>query len=580
MSDAHKQFSRWLDSGVVDIATKNELLSIEQNENEINERFYQDLSFGTAGLRGIIGAGTNRMNIYTVRRATQGLALCIKEHGKTACERGVAIAYDSRFNSDLFASEAAKVLAANGIKSYLFDSLRPTPELSFTIRHLNCIAGIIITASHNPAKYNGYKVYWEDGAQMPPQNADKVLAYIKATDIFNDVKVLSDVEAKNSGLITMIGKEVDDAYLENVYAQSINPELIKMAGDDLKVVYTPLHGAGNKLVRKILSKLSVSNVYVVREQEEPDPAFPTVKSPNPEDPDALSCAVKIAKKNDAPLIIGTDPDGDRMGIMVRKNDGEYVALSGNNVGVLLIDYILNQKSQKGILPENPVVVKTIVTTKMASAVCSAYGIKIRDVLTGFKYIGEIIKNLEEKGEENRFLFGFEESYGYLAGTYARDKDAVVATMLTVEMAAWYALRNMTLYDALTELYEKYGYYKEMQKSFTLEGISGLQKLKEVVNFLRENPPSVLGDAKVISVSDYLKGVRTNILSSSEEALTLPKSDVLCYELSDGSYFVVRPSGTEPKIKFYLFTNAKTEAEADNSLKTLWLNVSALVNDLL
>lgn len=580
MSKALKEYVRWMESGVVDIATKNELMNIEQDEEEINERFYQDLSFGTAGLRGIIGAGTNRMNIYTVRKATQGLAMVICESGKEAMERGVAIAYDSRLYSDVFALEAAKILAANGIKSYLFDELRPTPELSFAIRHLNCIAGIIITASHNPAKYNGYKVYWEDGAQMPPKNADKVLNFINSIDIFNDVKVLDEVEASNSGLINRIGKEVDKAYLENVKAQSINPDLILKAGDKLKVVYTPFHGAGNKLVRRILSQLGVSNVFVVREQEDPDPAFPTVKSPNPEDPEGFVYAIKLAKETGAPLIIGTDPDGDRMGLMVRDKSGEYVTLSGNQVGVLLINYILSQRIEKGTLPKDPVVIKTIVTSEMAAVVCKHYGIDITDVLTGFKFIGEIIKNLEEKGEEDRFILGFEESYGYLSGTYARDKDAVVATMLTVEMAAWYTMRGMTVYDGLQELFEKFGYYKEMQKSFTLEGISGIQKRQEIVDFLRNNPPEKFGDARVVAVRDYLTRVRTETETGKSEALTLPKSDVLYYELSDGTYFVVRPSGTEPKIKFYLFTSGKTKEEADSSMNTLWGHVSALVNTLL
>ena len=580
MNNALNQYKLWLESGFVDMNTKNELLNIENDEQEINERFYQNLSFGTAGLRGIIGAGTNRMNIYTVRKATQGLAMDIAEHGDKAKERGVAIAYDSRLYSNTFAQEAAKVLAANGIKAYLFDALRPTPELSFAIRHLNCIAGIIITASHNPAKYNGYKVYWEDGAQMPPQNADKVLEYINKIDIFKDVKVLNTLDANNSGLIAYIGKEVDEAYLANVYAQSINPGLIKQAGDNLKVVYTPLHGAGNKLVRKILSMLGVENVFVVREQEAPDPNFSTVKCPNPEDPEVFSYSVKLAKETGSPLIIGTDPDSDRMGLMVRNQNGEYVPLSGNQVGVLLINYILTQRAGKGILPDNPVLVKTIVTTEMAQKVCDEYGIKMNNVLTGFKYIGEIIKNLEEKNQENRYLFGFEESYGYLAGTYARDKDAVVATMLTVEMAAWYTMRGMTVYEGLQELFEKYGYYKEMQKSYTLEGISGIQKRQEIVDNLRNNVPEAFGNAKVVAVRDYLKGVRTDFANNTEEALTLPKSDVLYYELSDGTYFVVRPSGTEPKIKFYLFVNGKTKAEADKNMENLWNSVSELIKTLL
>ncbi len=580
MSNAMKQYKLWLESGAVDMDTKNELLTIAHDEDEINERFYQDLSFGTGGLRGIIGAGTNRMNIYTVRKATQGLAMLICEHGKEAMNRGVAIAYDSRLYSDTFAMEAAKVLAANGIKSYLFESLRPTPELSFTIRHLHCISGIIITASHNPAKYNGYKVYWEDGAQMPPQNADKVLHCMNAIDIFQDVKVMSQADANTSGMITMIGKEVDDAYLANVMKQSINPELVKQTGDQLKIVYTPFHGAGNKPVRKILSMLGVTNVYVVREQEDPDPAFSTVKSPNPEDPEGFVYAIKLAKDTQSSLIIGTDPDGDRMGLMVRNSDGEYVTLSGNQVGVLLINYILSQKQQKGTLPKDPVVIKTIVTTEMATKVCEKYGVAITNVLTGFKFIGEIIKNLEEKNEQDRFIFGYEESYGYLSGTYARDKDAVVATMLTAEMAAWYAMRGMTVYDGMQELYKEFGYYREIQKSITLEGISGIQKTKEIVDYLRTNAPDHFGEAKVMAIRDYQTGLRTETQTGKTEKLTLPVSNVLYFELSDNTYFVVRPSGTEPKIKFYLFSNGKTQKDADQAIETLSKNVFSLLDTLL
>lgn len=573
-------YKRWIEDSAVDIDTKNELLAIANDEDEINERFYQNLEFGTGGLRGIIGAGTNRMNIYTVRKATQGLAMYICKQGEEAKKRGVSIAYDSRLYSDVFALEAAKVLAASGIKAYLFDELRPTPELSFSVRYLNCIAGIIVTASHNPAKYNGYKVYWEDGAQLPPQNADKVLEYINSIDIFDDVHVISKMEATSKGLLQMIGKEVDDAYLSHVIKQSINKDLVRQVGDQLKIVYTPFHGAGNKPVRRILSMLGVSNVYVVREQEDPDPAFSTVKSPNPEDPDGFVYAVELAKKTNSPLIIGTDPDSDRVGLMVRNSDGDYVTLSGNQVGVLLTNYILMQKAQNHTLPKDPVVVKTIVTTELTTRVCEKYHATLYNVLTGFKFIGEVIKNLEDKGEEDRYVFGFEESYGYLAGTYARDKDAVVASMLIAEMAAWYTTRNMTLYDGLQELFEEFGYYKELQKSITLEGISGVHKIKEIVEYLRENTPETVDGVKITALRDYESGVRTILETGKTEKLDLPSSNVLYFELENGSNFVVRPSGTEPKIKFYFFVHDQTDAAAQKKLDGLSDCVLTMIKKLL
>ena len=454
MSRAKELFEKWRNEPLVDEETKKELSAISDNDDEIEERFYQDLAFGTAGLRGIIGAGTNRMNVYTVKKATEGLARYISEMGDEARKRGVAIAYDSRFYSDEFAKEAARVLAASKIKTYLFESLRPTPELSFTVRHLNCIAGIMITASHNPAKYNGYKVYWEDGAQVGLKDADKILSYINDIDIFEDVHTTDFMQAVSDSLIVMIGDEVDGAYLEKVKERSINSGLVSEISKDLKIVYTPIHGTGNIPVRKILKMIGAENVYVVPEQEEPNPEFPTVKSPNPENPEVFTYAIKLAEEVGANFIIGTDPDGDRVGIMVKNDKNEFIPLSGNQVGVLLTDYILSQRKEKGTLPENPVVIKTIVTSELTTKVCEGYDVEITNVLTGFKFIGEIIKNLETTNEEERFVFGFEESYGYLAGTYARDKDAVLATMLIVEMAAYYQTKGMTLYDAMVNLYKK------------------------------------------------------------------------------------------------------------------------------
>ena len=501
MINARENYEKWLAYEALDAELKQQLVDIKDDENEINERFYQELSFGTAGLRGIIGAGTNRMNIYVVKRATQGLATLICAEGEEAKKRGVAIAFDSRLYSDRFAYSAAKVLVANGIKVYLFDALRPTPELSFTIRHLNCISGIIITASHNPAKYNGYKVYWEDGAQMPPHFADKVLENINKTDLFCGVKSVSDEEANASDLLTIIGEEVDKAYLENVFAQSINRDLVAKIADDFKIVYTPFHGAGNKLVRRILDMIGVKNVYVVKEQEMPAPAFPTVASPTPENPEGFCYAVDLANEVGSSIIIGTDPDCDRVGAMVKNPEGEFIPISGNQMGVLLVNYVLSQRREKGLLPENPVVVKTVVTTELTDRICEKYGVKITNVLTGFKFIGEVIKGLEEKGEENRFIFGYEESYGYLSGSYARYKDAVFASMLIAEMAAYYADRGMTLYDGLNEIYNEFGYYKELQHSVTLEGMEGTAKIAAMVAALKENPIKEVDGEKAVYEED-------------------------------------------------------------------------------
>lgn len=558
----------WLQSDVVDDETKQELRAIGNDEKEIEERFYTNLAFGTGGLRGIIGAGINRINKYTVRKATQGLASYINEQGEEAKKRGVAIAYDSRYGSPEFAMESAKVLAANGIKAYVFEELRPTPELSFAVRELECIAGIVITASHNPAKYNGYKVYWEDGGQLPPESADAVLAAINRIEIFKDVKVMDEKQAKEQGLIEMIGEEMDNKFLAKVKEQSINPEVVAQVADDFKIIYTPFHGTGNKPVRKILEMIGLKNVLVVKEQEQPDPAFSTVKSPNPEEKEGFAIAIEMAKKEDVDLIIGTDPDCDRAGIVVRNKEGEYVTMTGNQVGVLLTEYILSQKKAKGTLPANGVVIKTIVTSEMAREVAKAYGVEIIDVLTGFKFIGEKIKEFEESGNRKQYIFGFEESYGYLAGTYARDKDAVVASMLIAEMAAWYKSRNMSLYEAMLELYDKYGVYMEDLQSIVLEGKSGQEKILSMMKQLREDTPAEINGIQVTALRDYQVGKRYDKLKNTEEDINLPKSNVLYFELEDKSWFVVRPSGTEPKIKIYFSVVGDSIDEAKEKMERL------------
>ncbi len=514
------EYEYWLQNA--DSITKSELMGL--SENEIKDRFYKHLEFGTGGLRGVLGAGTNRMNVYIVARATQGLADYIKENSNELSKESVVIAYDSRKYSEFFAKKAAEVLSFNGIKAFLFDELRPTPELSFAVRYKNATAGIVITASHNPAKYNGYKVYWSDGGQIPPNIAERILDKINKIDVF-DV-----CENANETLIEFIGKDVDDAYLENVYAQSVNPHIKK---NSFSLIYTPLHGSGNKPVRAILRKAGFENVIIVKNQELPDGDFPTVKSPNPENKECFDEAISLAKRNDVDLIIGTDPDCDRMGIVVKNKDGKYVTITGNQVGIMLLNYILSSKS----LPKNSAVVTTIVSTKMADAVCEKYGVKLFRTLTGFKFIGEKIHEFETSGDYS-YTFGFEESYGYLKGTYCRDKDAVVASMLTAEMAAYYAEKGLTLYEVMQELYEQFGGYYEDLKSLTFEGIDGLHKMRSIMDFFRKKTPKVIANCKVTEIIDYLGN--TN----------LPKSDVLCFKLNNGVDFVIRPSGTEPKIKIY------------------------------
>ena len=527
---------KWMQSDKVDEQTKREL----EECNDIEDRFYCDLKFGTGGLRGIMGAGTNRMNAYTVRKATQGLSLEILGKGQALAEKGVVIAYDSRNNSSFFAKECAKVLCANGIKTYLFESLRPTPELSFAVRYLGCARGIVITASHNPKEYNGYKVYGEDGGQIPPEVADDIIAYIDKTDIFEDIKICEEPQ------YISIGEDVDKAYVNAVKAQSLGVEI----PNDFKVVYTPLHGSGNKLVRRVLNEIGVKNVFVVPEQEQPDGNFPTVKSPNPENSEAFTLAIKYAKEHNADIILGTDPDSDRIGVVVRKTDGEYEVLNGNQTGALLCEFILRKMEEGGTLPADGAVIKTIVTTEMVRAIAKNYGIETIDVLTGFKFIGEKIKEFEYEGKNDKFIFGLEESYGYLKGSYARDKDAVVASMLVVELAADLKLQGKTLYDGLMGLYERYGHYLEKLETKTLTGIEGTEKIKAIMQkFRTEKLPFDI--EKMIDYSSGIDG--------------LPKSDVLKFFLSDWGWFAVRPSGTEPKIKFYFGVVGSSKQSASELL---------------
>ena len=563
--DYKEIYNSWLTSAVVDDDIKEELRGIANDENEIKERFYKNLEFGTGGLRGIIAAGSNRMNIYTVRKATQGLCEDIKNCGKEAMEAGVVIAYDSRHKSALFAMESAKVVAANGIKAYVFEDLRPTPELSFAVRHLKAARGIVITASHNPKEYNGYKAYGEDGGQLPPKSSDYVISIMDKIDIFDDVLVMDEAEAKSKGLITMIGEEVDNEYLKNVYAQSINEESIKNLGDNFSIIYSPFHGTGNKLVRKILSMIGAKDVRVVKEQELPDPDFSTVKSPNPEEKEGFKYAIEMAKERSADLIFATDPDSDRIGAIVKNADGEYITLNGNQMGVLLCEFILRNKKKNNTLSSKGAVIKTIVTTSMIYPVAKDYGVNVIDVLTGFKFIGEKIKDFEENDFYNEYIFGFEESYGYLAGTYARDKDAVVAAMLIAEMAADYKEQGMTLYEGLISLYEKYGYYLEGTKSLTLTGIDGSEKINSIMEQFRNSPMTEFAGTKIINKWDVSKDTITDVSTGEVKPLNLPKSNVLRFDLDNNGWFAIRPSGTEPKIKFYFGVCENSQAAAQEKL---------------
>ncbi len=555
-----EQYDFWLADAYFDENTKEELRAIKDNEKEIEDRFYKDLEFGTGGLRGVIGAGTNRMNIYTVRKATQGLAnYIISQGGK---DRGVAIAYDSRRMSPEFADEAALCLCANGIKAYVFDALRPTPELSFALRTLNCISGIVITASHNPPEYNGYKAYWEDGAQVTAPKDKEIIEEVKKVTDYHQVKTMDKDEAVAAGLYQVIGKEIDDAYMAELKKQIIHPEIIKEVADDIRIVYSPFNGTGNVPARRILSELGFKHVYVVPEQEMPDPDFTTLEYPNPEDPKAFTLALKLAKEKNADIILATDPDADRLGIYaLDKKTGEYVPFTGNMSGMLIAEYILRERTATGTMPENPALVTTIVTTNMASAIARDYNVKFIEVLTGFKYIGEQIKLFEQTGSNN-YVFGLEESYGCLAGTHARDKDAIVAVMCLCEVAAWCKKNGITLWDQMLKLYEKYGYFKETQYAITLKGIDGSKQIAEMMDKLRSNPPKSFGELTVKEFRDYDKGVTRNLITGQEGVTGLPKSNVLYFDLTNDSWCCARPSGTEPKIKFYFGVKAPLASVAD------------------
>ncbi len=578
MEEYRKAYEEWLTNPHFDEETKAELLSIADDENEIRERFYTELEFGTAGLRGIIGAGTNRMNRYVVQKATQGLAnYILKAGGK---EKGVAIAYDSRRMSPEFADFAAMTLAANGIKAYVFESLRPTPELSFAVRELGCIAGINITASHNPAEYNGYKVYWEDGAQITPPHDTGIMAEVKAITDYTAAKSMPKEEAAAAGLYEVIGAAIDDQYIACLKKLVLHPETIEQEKDDLKIVYTPLHGTGNIPARRVLKELGFTHVYVVPEQEKPDGNFPTVSYPNPEAEEAFTLGLALAKEVDAELVLATDPDADRLGVRVRDSKtGEYHTLTGNMSGCLLADYELGQKKALQGLPKDGKLIKTIVTTNMADAIAKYYGVDLIEVLTGFKYIGQQILGFEQSGK-GTYLFGFEESYGCLIGTHARDKDAIVAVMALAEAAAYYKSQGKTLWDVMIEMYERYGYYKDDIQSVSLKGIEGLQKIQEIMDTLRANPPAEIGGYTVQAVRDYREDTITDLATGSVKPTGLPTSNVLYYELTDDAWLCVRPSGTEPKVKFYYGIKGTSLEDADEKSAALGEQVLSMINRML
>ena len=576
--DYKKMYEEWLTNPCFDEETKKELASIKEDENEIKERFYTDLEFGTAGLRGIIGAGINRMNIYVVRKATQGLANYIIKQGKN--NQGVAIAYDSRRMSPEFAKEAALCLAANGIKVYIFESLRPTPELSFAVRELSCVAGINITASHNPPEYNGYKVYWEDGAQITPPHDKGIMGEVKAVTDYAACKTMKEEDAVAAGLYQVIGAEIDDKYIEELKKQVIHWDSIKAVGKDLKIVYTPLHGTGNIPARRVLKELGFENVYVVKEQELPDGEFPTVDYPNPEDKKAFKLALELAEEVNADLVLATDPDADRLGVYVKDtNSGEYITLTGNMSGALLADYEIGQRQDLYGLPEDGALIKTIVTTNLTDAIAKHYGVKLIEVLTGFKFIGQQILNFEQSGK-GQYLFGFEESYGCLIGTHARDKDAIVATMALCEAAAYYRTQGKTLWDAMIEMYEKYGYYIDDIQTITLKGIEGLKKIQEILGTLRENTPAKIGKYEVLSARDYQLDTIKDMKTGKVTPTGLPTSNVLYYDLSDDAWLCVRPSGTEPKVKFYYGVKGENLEDAKALSAELGKEVLAMIDKMM
>ncbi|ASA96716.1 phospho-sugar mutase [Anoxybacillus flavithermus] len=557
-------YERWKEAQL-DEELRSHLQQLEKDEKLLEDCFYKTLEFGTGGMRGEIGPGTNRMNIYTVRKVSAGLARYIASFGEEAKKRGVVIAYDSRHKSQQFAMEAAKTLATHGIQTYVFDELRPTPELSFAVRHLRAFSGIVITASHNPPEYNGYKVYGEDGAQLPPHIADVVIEYVNAIENEWELVVEREEVLKEKGLIQMIGTEIDDAYIQKLKTISLHPELSHEV--DVKVVFTPLHGTANKLVQRGLKEFGYEHVFVVKEQEQPDPNFSTVKSPNPEEHAAFELAIQLGKQVDADVLIATDPDADRLGIAVKNDEGEYVVLTGNQTGGLLLHYILSQKKEKGILPKNGIVFKTIVTSEFGRAIAKSFGIETMDTLTGFKFIGEKIKQYEQTGEYV-FQFGYEESYGYLIGDFARDKDAIQAAVLVVEVCAFYKKQGLSLYEALMRLFEQYGYYQEGLRTLTLKGKEGAERIESLLATFRSEPPTIVANQRVVIREDYKTSERVHMETGERENIDLPKSNVLKYVLEDGSWFCVRPSGTEPKMKFYFGVKGQTLTEAKTKLEQL------------
>ena len=564
-------YEKWLASDALSEAEKEELRSIETNEDEKKIRFCGSLSFGTAGLRGVMKVGLNAMNRHTVAHATQGLAALILQEGRSA--DGVAIAYDSRNNSELFAKTSACVLAANGITAYLFDALRPTPELSFALRELKCVAGINVTASHNPKQYNGYKVYWEDGAQLPPEHAATVSSEINKLDVFSDIRTMDYDTALAEGKIVLIGSEIDEKYLQAVQAQTVNPSAVKNVADALKIVYSPLHGTGHILVPEIMRRIGLKHLYTVDEQMVIDGNFPTVAKPNPEYPEVFELGISLANRVGSDLIVATDPDADRVGVMTRTKDGSFQTITGNQMGALLLDYIITAYKETNTMPDEPYAVKSIVSSEMATRICRANGVQMFNVLTGFKFIGEVIKNHEIAGHGS-FLFGFEESYGYLKGTHARDKDAVVASMLICEMTAYYRAKGMTLSDALDALFERYGYCFEANRELYMEGVDGNERMAALMNGLRENPPATFGDFKVTLVGDYLTQTITE--NGVARPTGLPSSNVLYYELENGDVVVVRPSGTEPKVKFYYLLRAKDQTDAESKMEIYLKTIDAYI----
>ncbi|MGG0838798.1 phospho-sugar mutase [Bacillus paralicheniformis] len=569
-------YERWKNKENLDSELKSLLLEAEGNEKELEDCFYKKLEFGTAGMRGEIGPGPNRMNVYTVRKASAGLAAYIGANGEEAKKRGVVIAYDSRHKSPEFAMEAAKTLAENGVQTYVFDELRPTPELSFAVRELNAFAGIVITASHNPPEYNGYKVYGEDGAQLPPADADKLIGYVNAIENELEIEAGDEAALTEKGLIKIIGEEIDQAYLDKLTSISVNPDLAKET--EVKVIFTPLHGTANKSVRRGLKALGYEHVTVVPEQELPDPDFSTVSSPNPEEHAAFEYAIRLGEEKGADILIGTDPDADRLGVAVKDQEGRYAVLTGNQTGALLLHYLLSQKQQKGTLPDNGVVLKTIVTSEMGRDIAASFGLDTIDTLTGFKFIGEKIKQFEASGEY-AFQFGYEESYGYLIGDFARDKDAVQAALLAVEVCAFYKKQGKSLYDGLLELYKSFGFYREGLKSLTLKGKEGAEQIAAILSTFREQPPLSIAGKDVVSAEDYLTGKRTLLKENKTETIDLPTSNVLKYFLADGSWFCLRPSGTEPKVKFYFAVKGRTNEDSEALLHQLTDEVMKKIDDI-